>query len=398
MTFSLRYGLPLALAISLAGCLEDQKAPTPAPEPANANAMAALGKKLFNDTSLSANSDQSCASCHTAPASNASPFFFTDPDTAVPVSEGSFDGSTHLFGTRNSPTAAYTAFVPALHAELDEGDVLMVGGLFLDGRVDSLEEQASKPFFNPVEMNNATVTDLVNRLRNNSAHRAEFEAVFGAGSLVDTPASDDDENQVLTQLTQAIAAFERTPEVSPFTSKFDYYLQGKAQLSAPELRGLSLFVRADKGNCAACHVMNRGANGQAPMFTDFTYDNLGVPRHPDRTKFAADFVDDGLAKTLRDKGLTVVDPDSVKGKFRVPTLRNIAKTAPYMHNGVFIDLRTVVEFYSTRDTDPQRWAAIGDTEVPATVNHDELGKLGLGDREIDDIVAFMNTLSDGYTP
>lgn len=383
MTPILRCCLPLALAIGLSGCLENQTAPAATPEPETANAMAALGQKLFNDQSLSKNGNQSCASCHGATVA------FTDPDQNVPVSEGSDAGD---FGTRNSPTAGYAAFVPTLHAELDDGEILMVGGLFLDGRVDSLEEQAGKPFLNPVEMKNASVDEVIGHLRG-SANAADFRTVFGTDSL-----DPGKEQQAFTQLTLAIAAFERTSEVSPFSAKFDYYLQGKAQLSAQELRGLSLFARADKGNCAACHVMNRGPNGEGPMFTDFTYDNLGVPRHPDRSKFSADFVDDGLAKTLRDKNLNTVDPDSVKGKFRVPTLRNIARTAPYMHNGVFTDLRTVVEFYSSRDTDPQRWATIGDTEVPATVNHDELGNLGLSDREIDDIVAFMNTLSDGYTP
>lgn len=367
-----------ALCLLLAGCLQDQPASAgadngglPAPAPA---AVAALGEQLFNDATLSSSGTQACASCHDAATG------FSDPDNALPVSAGAVAG---LFGTRNTPTASYAAFVPPLGATLEDGEVLWLGGLFHDGRVDTLEQQAQKPFLNPVEMNNASPAAVVARLRT-SPVAASFVAVYGADAL-----DPGQEALAFERIAAAIAAFERTPAFAPFNSRFDDYLAGRGTLSPQELEGMAVFVRADKGNCAACHSIARGPNGEPPLFTDFTYDNLGVPRHPDTAFFAADFVDDGLAATLVARG----EPgaEALRGKFRVPTLRNVARTAPYMHNGVFGSLREVVEFYNTRDTAPGRWGA---TEVPATVNHDELGSLGLSDRDIDALVAFLNTLSD----
>lgn len=360
----------LLLPALLTGCMDEQ-ASTPAEAPPIASiSLVALGQTLFEDTSLSSNGNQSCASCHDRALA------FTDPDNTIPVSEGSVAG---LFGSRNTPTIAYARFIPALHQEFAEGDMLWIGGLFLDGREDTLEDQAKRPFFNPVEMNNADVPSLINRLRSSSTASA-FLSVFGADAL-----DPGKENTALDQVAQALAAFQRTPAFSPFNSRFDQYLRGEATLSEQEQEGMAMFVRADKGNCAACHVMSRGSNGEPPLFTDFSYDNLGVPRNTDARFYASNFSDPGLAANVR-----VNDP-ALNGKFRVPTLRNIEKTAPYMHNGVFTDLRTIVEFYSTRDTNPQRW---GDTEYPATVNHSELGDLKLSDHEIDAIVAFMKTLTD----
>jgi cytochrome c peroxidase len=261
--------------------------------------------------------------------------------------------------------------------------VLWVGGLFLDGRADSLEEQAANPFFEANEMNLSDSADLLVRLRA-SPNAAMFRTVFGSGALEDGKA-----DQVLTQVAQAIAAFERTPLFSPFSSKFDAYRQGSVSLSIVELEGLSLFVRTDKGNCAACHVLAAGPGGEPPLLTDFTYDNIGVPRN---TAITMPDVE-GLAATAKTGGDT-----SLRGKFRVPSLRNVAVTAPYMHNGVFGDLHTVLEFYNTRDTDPARWAAIGEIEVPETVNHAELGNLKLTAHELESLEAFLRTLTDGFAP
>lgn len=366
--------LPLLIPALLAGCVDDQSA-APAAQTASID-LVSLGKDLFEDTRLSSNGNQACSSCHSPSLA------FTDPDNTLPVSEGSVPG---LFGHRNTPTIAYGAFIPPLHQEFAEGDMLWIGGLFLDGRENTLEDQAHRPFFNPVEMNNTDssgnpdVVGLINRLRA-SPNAIAFLSVFGADAL-----DPGKENTALDQMTQALAAFQRTPAFSPFNSRFDQHLQGKATLTMQEQEGMALFVRTDKGNCAACHVMSRGSAGEPPVFTDFSYDNLGVPVNADTRFFAPGFADPGLAANAR-----VNDP-ALNGKFRVPTLRNIEKTAPYMHNGVFTDLRTVVEFYNTRDTDPQRW---GDTEYPDTVNHSELGDLKLSDREIDAIVAFMKTLTD----
>lgn len=374
----LRLPAVLGLCGLLAACLQDQRAPAGAPAPASP-ALVTLGQTLFEDATLSANAahdgpgGQACASCHAAAQA------FTDPDATLPVSEGAVAGR---FGHRNTPTAAYAAFVPALGSTLDEGAVLWAGGLFVDGRVDSLEEQAGKPFLNSAEMNNDTVAELIDRLRA-SPSAVPFLAVFGADAL-----DPGQEELAFRRMGQAIAAFERSPAVSPFNSRFDDFIAGRGALDPRELEGMAVFTRPDKGNCAACHVMARGPRGEPPLFTDFTYDNLGVPRNPDTAFFDVNFVDEALAATLAAKGL---DGSGLRGKFRVPTLRNIDRTAPYMHNGVFTSLREVVEFYNTRDTDPGRWGA---TEVPATVNRSELGNLRLNDREVDALVAFLKTLSD----
>lgn len=179
-----------------------------------------------------------------------------------------------------------------------------------------------------------------------------------------------------------------------FDSKYDYFLKGKAQLSEQEIRGMGLFVSERKGNCAACHPSAPAPDGTPPLFTDFTYDNLGVPGNPENPYYTLsrdlnpdgfDYVDLGLA-------LTVNDP-AENGKFRVPTLRNVALTPPYMHNGVFKTLYQVVAFYNTRDVGP--WPP---PEVAENVNDEELGDLGLTNQEIEDIVAFLNTLTDGWEP
>ena len=213
-------------------------------------------------------------------------------------------------------------------------------------------------------------------------------------------------------MVQAIATFERTKAFAPFTSKFDYYRKGRALLSLQEARGMARYTDPNKGNCAACHPIAPLDDGTPPLFTDFTYDNLGVPRNPDNPFYMLgvgfnpdgwNFVDLGLGGAL---GIA-----EENGKFKVPTLRNIAVTAPYMHNGYFTDLRSVVKFYNDRDVVPTCVNAIWtrdvaavsqncwpEAEVAATVNHDELGNLGLSDQEIDDIVAFLKTLTDGWQP
>jgi cytochrome c peroxidase len=195
-------------------------------------------------------------------------------------------------------------------------------------------------------------------------------------------------------VAEAIAAYEKSRELNPFNSKYDFYLVGKVMLNEQERRGLELFEDEEKGNCAACHPSQPGADRTPPLFTDFTYDNLGVPKNPENPFYylpeklnpdGADFVDLGLGGVL--------EKPSEIGKFKVPSLRNVAKTGPYLHNGIFKNLRQVVVFYNTRDVGP--WPA---PEVGVNVNRDELGDLGLSEQEIDDIVAFMHTLTDGYDP
>jgi cytochrome c peroxidase len=382
----------LGLALTLSGCggggSDDMESAA-----ANQSNLELLGERLFEDTGLSEPAGQACASCHDAGHS------FTDPDQNKPTSEGIHPG---LFGKRNTPTVAYAQFSPPFHFEVKDGTY--VGGQFLDGRSSMLEDQAKQPFLNPVEMANLNKQSVVDKVRN-ASYAALFKQVFGSTSL-------DDPDQAYERIVQAIAAFERAKNFAPFSSKFDYFLKGQAQLTTQEMRGMALFAGANKGNCAACHPITPLADGTPPLLTDYTYENLGVPRNPGNAFYtlgvgfnpdSMNFVDLGLGGAL---GMA-----EQNGRFKVPTLRNIAVTAPYMHNGYFTDLRSVVEFYNDRDlrsrcADPV-WTRPVDAqsqhcwpapEVPETVNHMELGHLGLSDQEIDDIVAFLQTLTDGWQP
>lgn len=351
-----------------------------------------LGARLFFDTNLSSPAGQSCASCHDANHA------FTDPDKFKPTSEGAIAGH---FAARNAPTAMYAAFSPYFH--FDEKEKLYLGGQFLDGRAATLEEQARLPFLNPLEMNNPDAASVVEKIRA-SSYAEQFRQVYG-------PASLDNVDTAYEKIVEAIAAFERRPTLNRFTSKYDAYLAGKAQLAPNELRGLRAFEDESKGNCAACHASRPSSDGTPPLFTDFSYDNLGVARNPKNGFYsqAPGFNPEGQA--FIDRGLgAFTGLASEDGKFKVPTLRNIARTAPYMHNGYFSSLHAVVDFYNTRDIKPVCKNKMTDEatalargcwpapEVPETVNHGELGNLGLSVREVDDIVAFLDTLTDGWKP
>jgi cytochrome c peroxidase len=363
-------------AVVAAGCSRSTNPYALAPDEVTAKQrLAKLGRALFFDESLSSPGGQSCATCH-APSSA-----FTDPRGGLPTSKGA---DAALAGVRNTPSAMYAAFVPALHYSTE--DDTFVGGLFLDGRVDSLEAQAHKPLLNPIEMGNADAAAIAGKLRA-APYAYLFRNIWGSGAL-------DDDNAAFDNAAAAIAAFERGTSFAPFTSKYDAYLAGNVELSPAEARGLVLFNDEKKGNCAACHPSAAGDDGAPPMFTDFTYDNIGIPRNTANPFYAlpAAFNADGAAYVDRGLGVTVGDAKQ-DGKFRVPTLRNIALTAPYGHNGYFADLRSIVDFYNTRDTRP--WPK---PEIAATMNPDELGHLGMSDAEVDDLVAFLYTLSDGWTP
>lgn len=333
-----------------------------------------LGKQLFFETRLSNPSGQACASCH-APGSA-----FSDPRTKQPVSEGARKG---LFTSRNAPSIMYLAMVPKLHLDKKEG--IYMGGLFYDGRAASLEQQIEGPSFGYLEMAIKDKQELIEKLLR-LGYQAMFKEIFGDKALATTALG-------YQQLTELIADYERSVELNPFSSKYDYYLMGKARLNKQERRGLQVFENEKKGNCAACHSVDPQDDGTRPMFTDFSYDNLGVPKNPAnpflqlRSKFNPEgkhFIDIGLGKTVAKR--------SENGKFRVPSLRNIAVTAPYMHNGVFRTLKEVVDFYNTRDIDP-KW---GKPEVAENVNKDELGDLKLTEQEVEDLLVFMKTLTDGY--
>ena len=332
-----------------------------------------LGKFLFFEKSLSTPPGQDCSACHDPAVA------FADPELELPVSKGASPG---LYGNRNDMTVAYSAFVPPLHYNQEEE--VWVGGLFWDGRVNSLAEQAKGPPLNPLEMANPDIETIHEKLRA-LEYVNLFTEVYGDQALTDPTTAFDN-------MADAIEAYEKTSEVNPFSAKYDYWLRGEVELSPQEQRGLILFEEEDKGNCAACHTSRPAEDGSPPLFTDFTYDNLGTPKNPENPFYflSQDLNPEGLAFVDLGLGTTVKDP-AQNGKFRVPTLRNVAVTSPYMHNGVFKTLFSVVSFYNTRDL--AEWPA---PEVPENVNKEELGALGLTNQELEDLVAFLKTLSDGW--
>jgi cytochrome c peroxidase len=333
-----------------------------------------LGKLLFFDKSLSTPPGQACSNCHAPEVA------FADPELDLPVSRGSRPG---VYGNRNDMTVSYSAFVPPLHFDKEEN--MWIGGLFWDGRANSLSEQAQGPPLNPLEMANPDTLTIAKKLRGLS-YSVLFTEVYGDDAL-------SDPGTAFTNMADAIEAYEKTSEVNPFSSKYDYWLKGETELNEQEMRGLKLFEAEDKGNCAACHPNRISEDGSPPLFTDFTYDNLGTPKNPENPFYLLppelnpdgfEFIDVGLGKTVN-------DPQQ-NGKFRVPTLRNVALTSPYMHNGVLKTLFTVAAFYNTRDV--TEWPA---PEVSENVNKEELGNLRLTNQELEDLVAFLKTLNDGWS-
>ena len=331
-----------------------------------------LGKLIFMDKNLSNPTGQSCSGCHASAAS------FSDLNHNI-VSPGAVNG---LFGNRNAPMASYSMYIPPLH--YDHVDSTYVGGLFWDGRVNTLEEQAQKPFMNPLEMNNSSVSVLMQKVKN-ADYYSLFTKVYG---------NTGDDNIAFKNVADAIANYERSPELNPFTSKYDYYLKGQATLTAQEQRGLLLFNDTLKAKCGNCHISTVDEESGKVLFTDFTYDNIGVPKNAYNPFYTIPTAFNTMGSNYVDYGLgSILKDPAQQGKFRVPSLRNIALTAPYFHNGVFGTLEEVVHFYNKRDVAGSGFAK---PEVPATVNKDESGDLKLTAQEEADIVAFIKTLTDGY--
>jgi cytochrome c peroxidase len=333
-----------------------------------------LGKLLFFEEGLSTPEGQSCATCHDPSVG------FADPLSELPVSKGAVHG---LYGNRNDMPVAYSMYVPPLN--YDSTEQVWLGGLFWDGRANSLTEQAMGPPLNPLEMANSDTVAMAEKIRGLD-YSDLFEDIYGAHAL-------NEADSAFYYMADALAAYERSSEVNPFNSKFDLWQRGESALTEQEQRGFMLFVVESKGNCAACHPHTPLEDGTPAMFTDFTYDNLGTPPNGESPFFllSTDYNPEGF--NYRDPGLaeTLGDPSEL-GKFRVPTLRNVAVSPPYLHNGVFKTLYQVVAFYNTRDVAP--WP---DPETSENLNVDEMGNLGLSNQEVEDIVAFLKTLTDGWS-
>ena len=386
-----------------------------------------LGASIFFDEDLSINRNQSCAGCHGAEVG------WTGPDTAINAAGAVYEGSIPgRFGDRKPPSSGYATLSPVFH--LDKSG-LFVGGNFWDGRAtgevlgNPAADQALGPFLNPMEQALPDSACVVHRVCT-AAYPVAFTDVWGTeacdiawpadveaacsseGSKVSLSVADRAKSDMAYgNIGLSIAAFEGSHQVNAFSSKFDLTKTGDAKLTKEERRGFALFQ--GKAGCKACHP----ATGPDPLFTDFTFDNLGVPMNPENPVYLADpgFVDSGLGGFL----MNAEYPEDVYlsewGKVKVPTLRNVdlrpdsGFVKAYGHNGYFKSLEGIVHFYNTRDvlaecpgnyTEAEAliancWPA---PEVAANVNSDELGDLGLTADEEAAIVAFLRTLSDGYTP
>jgi cytochrome c peroxidase len=391
-----------------------------------------LGKSIFFDKNLSLKKNQSCAACHDPKVG------FTGPNPAINRKGSVYPGSIKTaFGARKPPTAAYATPSPIL----GHFDGFFIGGNFWDGRATGEQlgnpaaDQALGPFLNPVEQalpDPACVVYRVCNANTPSQYPVAFEEVWGPeacdinwpdgvdrscknGEEVNLdPADRDKVDAAYSAVGLAVAAYEASPEVNQYTSKFDAYLAGQATLTPEEADGLEVF--RGKGLCAACHVLDPQENGKPPLFTDYTFDNLGVPKNPENPVYDdfPDFVDLGLGGFLATRPDYDEFADENIGKQKVPTVRNVdlrpgnGFTKAYMHNGYFKTLEGVVNFYNTRDVKPACpdpltteadaltqgcWPA---PEVAENVNTTELGNLGLTPIEEAALVAFMKTLSDGY--
>jgi len=361
------------------------------------------GRRIFSDPRFSASGKQSCASCH-------APTLRYNPPNALDVQPGG--KNLHDFAFRAPPTLTYLNRVPPytnhFHESDEEGDESVdngpTGGLTWDGRVDTGASQAEIPLLAEHEMA-STRADVARAIRA-APYADTLKRALGADVL-------DDDDSAFKVVVRALGAFEEDyAEFSPYTSKYDAFLTGRAQLSAQEMRGLKLFNDEDKGNCAQCHISKRGLDGSAPALSDYGLIALAVPRNAKiPANHDAAFFDLGACGPERqDKR----GQNDFCGLFRTPTLRNVALRSTFFHNGKFHSLRDVVEFYVTRDITPQRWygkdaagKVLAYDDLPAqfhaNINRDapfEKQKPGakpaLTTSEMDDVVAFMRTLTDGF--
>ncbi|MEW6489623.1 MAG: cytochrome c peroxidase [Thermodesulfobacteriota bacterium] len=426
-----------------------------APAGAALSPIEELGKALFYDASLSANGTQSCAACH-APEVG-----FTGPDAAVNAAGAVYPGAlANRFGNRKPPASAYAGDSPLLY--FDEEDGGWFGGMFWDGRAtgwtlgDPLAEQAQGPYLNPLEQALPNARVLCTKVWS-SAYAGLFEEVWGPGSLD----CARDTNGVYERIGRSVAAYERSSEVNPFTSKFDLFWEnaraagkdvtkikcgtggggggmGGAMgcpsggtdpnrwsafrglgLTDAELQGLAVFN--DRAECSSCHTLDPGPNGY-PLFTDFGYDNIGTPKNPENPFYAmppkwnpdgADWVDYGLGGFLQSAGYAPAVYEPEMGKHKVPTLRNVDLrpssdfVKAYGHNGYFKSLDEIVFFY--------HWRAAMDGGMCGGGMGGGMGCEGMASMfpppevdanraelpmfprpQVDNIVTFLKTLSDGY--
>ncbi|WXT99727.1 MAG: Methylamine utilization protein MauG [Catillopecten margaritatus gill symbiont] len=364
--------LPLILLLNACGTEQDMSA-----------AKQLLGQQLFFDPILSNNQTQSCSTCH-----NPDFGFIDNRDNGINGINGaaSLGDDGKSLGDRNTPSAAYAMFSPDFH--FDKKNQQWVGGQFLDGREQDLKGQAGGPPLNPVEMNMPNKQALLARFQNHPTYGTQFKDIYGDDIF-------NDADKAYAAMAQSIAEFEKTKVFAPFDSKYDRYLAGKYEFTDLEDLGHSLFFSNNNTNCATCHQLKKSDDAKGETFSNYEYHNIGVPINTAlRTKNGVKAIDKGLLNNPK------VNNAKQKGKFKTPSLRNIAITAPYMHNGVFKNLETVIVFYDkyinkNRTTNPETHQPWATAEVPETINFDDLRKgKKLSDKKVNALVAFLKTLTD----
>jgi len=383
-----------AITLSLRLAAAPAASTTPYGRKLDVPALTEIGRALFFDPSLSASGRIACASCH-------DPRFAFGPPNDLAVQLAGRDGKTP--GLRAAPSLRYLQTLPPFSEHFfdndgdDSVDAGPTGGQTWDGRASSGREQARLPLLSPLEMANASVAEVAAKLRH-GAQAARLKQVFGEDAM-------DDDARAFNAALLALEVFQQSPaEFYPYSSRYDEVLRGKAQLTAREARGLTLFNDPAKGNCAACHLSQKTPDGAFPLFTDFGLIALGVPRN--RTLPAnADprFFDLGLCGPLR---TDFQDRPAYCGLFRTPTLRNVALRRSFFHNGQFHTLDEVLRFYARRDTHPAEFyppgqkfddlppALHGNVNTEPPFDRHPGDKPALDDTEIADIVAFLQTLTD----
>jgi len=346
-----------------------------------------LGQQLFFDPILSLDKTQSCSTCH-----NPEHGFIDNRDNSV-KGAGSLGDDLKSIGDRNTPTASYAMFSPDFHYNKKKKE--FIGGQFWDGRESNLKGQAGGPPLNPVEMAMPSKQEVVKRLKNNPSYNKQFKQIYGEDIFNDLIKAYD-------KMARAIAEFEKTPQFAPFDSKYDRYLKGEYDLTPLEDLGRSIFFSNNNTNCASCHMLKR-EDAKGETFTNYQYHNIGVPQNKQlMEKNVVDpktFIDHGLMQNPIVKKLP--NAKDFDGKMKVPTLRNIAITGPYMHNGVFQKLSTVVAFYDKyinkqRTINPETGKPWDKAEVKVAKEDLKLLQEGraLNERKIKALVAFMNLLTD----
>lgn len=399
------------------------------PQPVPLSAMAQLGKQIFFDKSLSGSGQQSCASCHSPQLAYGPPgdgsvmlggsqlktqgaravpsLMYLDRDTAFSI--GPDDPSAENVNLNQLAGQAQTAnrsTKTANNTSAAAQNLVPQGGLFWDGRVDTLQQQASGPLFNPVEMDGGNAQVVTQKFMK-APYAQSFIQLFGNRIF-------NDPDQTVAEALFAVARYQiEDPSFHPYSSKYDAWLEGKAKLAPDEMHGYILFNDQTKANCAACHLDKPTYDHRPPLFTDHQYEALGVPRN--RTITANDnpnYDDLGLCGPFR---TDLSKQNQYCGMFLTPTLRNVATRHAFFHNGIYHSLKDVLDFYDFRDTNPEKIypvSASGTIEkyndIPAEyqVNVDIVDppfdrhpgeQPAMSRQDMQDIIAFLKTLTDGYT-